>query len=376
MLKYWNRSSVYQLWGKVVLLGLVFACSGQIGKSAEQAAEAKEDRVAKAARYAELGFDGGAEVLDQLAAKGDPRAGMWVALLKYRGGGRNGLKYVFREINATNVFPGVLKLAEKGDVEARFLAGYGYMYGLGGEKDLEKGAQYFISVADTGHGSGLYYSALAFAHGFGVTPDIEKARTLMKRAKDNGVDRAVGYLREIENTERDDRDRMEKLFRNTLVSTIGMSIDDAVDSLVMKKLILFPKQRISKLQGPKTAHTFLRDGMVLKESLNGRVSEVLAMTGGMQFAQRNFSGKGPSGLVWGDAEKVVRNKLGDPDLVYSFDSGIQGRLTTWLYNWEQFTLRVQFSKYRDGKLVIWQVISRWQIEGTPEGNKLRKSLDK
>jgi TPR repeat protein len=85
------------------------------------------------------------------------------------------------------------KAAEQGLRDAQFQLGYNYLLDHG-RKDLVGGADLMRRAAGQHHPEAQYYLGVLSALGLGTAQDKEAARTLLQRARDNGVTKAGNAL--------------------------------------------------------------------------------------------------------------------------------------------------------------------------------------
>ncbi len=98
------------------------------------------------------------------------------------------------ESHYKEMFENLEKASNAGHADARSLLGDCYFFGLGVEKDQKKGIDLFISAADNGSLLGCYSAGNELLIGKIVKPEYDKAYRYLKKAADNGDDRAINSL--------------------------------------------------------------------------------------------------------------------------------------------------------------------------------------
>ena len=86
------------------------------------------------------------------------------------------------------------RLAELDNPIGHYQYGYFLYKGLGCDQCYEKSMKYFAQGAMKNHGPSMYVLGLGYRNGYGLTVDINKARDLLSKAADKGVQAAIQEL--------------------------------------------------------------------------------------------------------------------------------------------------------------------------------------
>ncbi|MBO5367438.1 sel1 repeat family protein, partial [Methanocorpusculum sp.] len=99
-----------------------------------------------------------------------------------------------------------LNAAEKGHLNAQYITGINYIYGIGVEKDEEKGFEWLSIAASHDYPPAIYGVGRSYELGLGVAQDFEKAYDYFAKAAHLYDLDAIFSLMEEEEEEEDDEE--------------------------------------------------------------------------------------------------------------------------------------------------------------------------
>ena len=293
-------------------------------------------------------------MFQEMADKGDVRGTMWIARFYLEGRCSMPKNAELAQKMAKNAIVGVMQRAEKGDIEAEFLLGAAYQEGLAVEENPEAAVKWLTKSAAGGHMTAMNNLGVMLVQGYGIEPDIKRARQLFSQAAGLGSLRAAENLAAFSN-DRDDTQRLKDLRSVPLVKVLGMNETEGIAFLVKNGLIADPKgYEEDDYKGLKQYH-YKKDGLLLQINLTGRIVEMEAHASGFHGSEQ-FNGKIPLGLTYDDTVESARQKLGEPD-----DSGevASDQAYGMADRTENLFFAVMFSHDEEHKLKVFRVCEKW-----------------
>ncbi len=155
----------------------------QSEKTDDEPEDKKRERLIKEAE------SGNADAAIQLANEAESNnfpetAKRWLKVAAEAGSGEAWYKLGHKAIidnDDNTAFTSFQKAADAGYEDAKIYLAFGYIEGLGTEKDVEKGKALLQSVADSGNAKAICKLAMAYYHGIGFEKDEKKAIDMLSQ---------------------------------------------------------------------------------------------------------------------------------------------------------------------------------------------------
>ena len=104
---------------------------------------------------------------------------------------------LYQQKNYTAAFDAFMVLAEKGDPRAQTVVALMYKFGEGVEQDFSTAYFWYHKAAKLGYPPAQYHTGVMLADGLGTAADKEAAISYLNLATENGFERAIDKLAEL-----------------------------------------------------------------------------------------------------------------------------------------------------------------------------------
>jgi TPR repeat protein len=196
-----------------------------------------------------------------------------------------------------------------------------------------------------------------YAEGWGIEPDIKKARSLFSRAAELGSRQDARNDVEYEDDGRDDTLKLQELRTAPLVQALGMPMDYGIAFLAGKGVISDTNNGyVARDDFGRKQVTFEKDGVVLLTSMDGRRITNVEGRGKGSLGEAQYTGKMPFGLTWEATFDSTKHTLGVPD---DFMDGSADGVYAMAYRMENVCLTVVFYSHGEKQIKLWRVYEKW-----------------